>query len=35
MTFAVGASSSAPGQMPIEDVRAAIEVLQKALSPRP
>jgi len=24
MTFAVGASSSAPGQMPIEDVRAAI-----------
>jgi 3-dehydroquinate dehydratase-1 len=35
MTFAVGASSSAPGQMPIEDVRAAIEVLQNAMSPRP
>lgn len=34
MTFAVGASSSAPGQMPIEDVRSAIEVLRKAMSPR-
>jgi 3-dehydroquinate dehydratase-1 len=31
MTFAVGASSSAPGQMPIEDVRAVIEALRKAL----
>lgn len=34
MTFAIGASSSAPGQMPIEDVRSAIEVLKKAVSPR-
>src|SRR5207237_7681533 len=34
MTFAVGASSSAPGQMPIDDVRAAIEVLQCAVLPR-
>src|SRR5207302_578076 len=34
MTFAVGASSSAPGQMTIEHVRAAIEVLQRAVSPR-
>lgn len=30
MTFAVGASSSAPGQMPIEDVRFAIEALKHA-----
>jgi 3-dehydroquinate dehydratase-1 len=30
MTFAVGASSSAPGQMPIGDVRAAVEVLKRA-----
>lgn len=30
MTFAVGASSSAPGQMPIEDVQAVIEALKRA-----
>lgn len=30
MTFAVGASSSAPGQMPIDDVRAVIEALKRA-----
>lgn len=30
MTFAVGASASAPGQMPIEDVRAVIEALKRA-----
>jgi 3-dehydroquinate dehydratase-1 len=30
MTFAVGASSSAPGQMPIEDVKFAIEALKNA-----
>lgn len=30
MTFAVGASSSAPGQMPIEDVRAVIDALKRA-----
>ena len=30
MTFAVGRSSSAPGQMPIEDVRAVIEALRRA-----
>lgn len=30
LTFAVGASASAPGQMPIEDVRAAIELLRRA-----
>ena len=34
MTFAVGASSSAPGQMPIEDMRAAIDALKRAVSPR-
>ena len=30
MTFAVGANSSAPGQMPIEEVRAMIDALRKA-----
>ncbi|MDB5870612.1 MAG: 3-dehydroquinate dehydratase [Ramlibacter sp.] len=30
MTFAVGESSSAPGQMPIEDVDAGLALLQKA-----
>ena len=30
MTFAVGASSSAPGQMPIEDVNAAVALIQKS-----
>ena len=30
LTFAVGSTASAPGQMPIEDVRAALEVLQRA-----
>ncbi len=30
MTFAVGESASAPGQMPIEDVQAAIAMLRKA-----
>jgi len=30
LTFAVGSASSAPGQMPIEDVRAGLAVLQKA-----
>jgi 3-dehydroquinate dehydratase I len=30
LTFAVGASSSAPGQVPIEDVRAALALLRKA-----
>ena len=32
VTFAVGAAASAPGQMPIEDVQAAIEVLRRATS---
>jgi len=30
MTFAVGRSSSAPGQMPIEDVRLVVEALRRA-----
>ena len=34
MTFAVGASSSAPGQMPIEDVRLVVEALQRTMSLR-
>ena len=31
VTFAVGQSSSAPGQMPIEDVEAGVALLQRAL----
>jgi 3-dehydroquinate dehydratase I len=30
MTFAVGEGASAPGQLPIEDVRAVVEILRKA-----
>lgn len=33
MTFAVGQSSSAPGQMPIEDVRAGLQMLARAMGP--
>jgi 3-dehydroquinate dehydratase-1 len=32
LTFAVGAAPSAPGQMPIEEVRAALALLQRASS---
>lgn len=32
LTFAVGSAPSAPGQMPIADVRAAVAVLQRASS---
>jgi 3-dehydroquinate dehydratase I len=31
LTFAIGAGSSAPGQVPIEDVRAALALLRKAM----
>jgi 3-dehydroquinate dehydratase-1 len=34
LTFAVGASSSAPGQVPIEDLRAVLDVVQRLLPPR-
>ena len=34
MTFAVGEASSAPGQMAIEDVNAAVALLQKAIRPQ-
>jgi 3-dehydroquinate dehydratase I len=30
LTFAVGANSSAPGQMPVEDVRTAVALLRKS-----
>ncbi|HEY8357729.1 MAG TPA: type I 3-dehydroquinate dehydratase [Ramlibacter sp.] len=33
LTFAVGAAASAPGQMPIEDVRAGLAVLARAGAP--
>ncbi len=33
MTFAVGQSSSAPGQMPIEDIHAGLEILDRARGP--
>lgn len=32
LTFAVGKSSSAPGQIPVEDLRAAMKTLQRAVS---
>jgi 3-dehydroquinate dehydratase-1 len=32
LTFAVGASSSAPGQVPIEDLNAVLSILQKSLA---
>jgi 3-dehydroquinate dehydratase-1 len=32
LTFAVGAAPSAPGQIPIDEVRAAVAVLQRATS---
>lgn len=31
VTFAVGESSSAPGQMPIEDLRSVLGILQKSI----
>lgn len=34
MTFAVGEASSAPGQMAIEDVEAALAVLQRSIRPQ-
>lgn len=33
MTFAVGENASAPGQIPIDDLRTALEVLRKAAGP--
>lgn len=32
LTFAVGSSNSAPGQIPIEELRMALETLQRAAS---
>ncbi len=34
MSFAVGAASSAPGQVPIEDLHAVLEILNKSLAPK-
>ena len=34
VSFAVGAKASAPGQVPIEDWRSVVEVLQRALAPK-
>jgi 3-dehydroquinate dehydratase-1 len=31
LSFAVGAASSAPGQVPIEDLNAVLEILQKSM----
>ena len=31
LTFAVGQSSSAPGQVPIEDLRVVLEIVQRSL----
>ncbi len=35
LTFAVGDSASAPGQLPIEDLEAGLAVLRKAFGPNP
>jgi len=32
LTFAVGASSSAPGQVPIEDLNTVLHILQKSIA---
>ena len=32
LTFAVGASSSAPGQVPIEDLNTVLAILQKSMA---
>ncbi len=32
LTFAVGQSSSAPGQMPIDELRTALQIMQRAVS---
>jgi 3-dehydroquinate dehydratase-1 len=34
MSFAVGATASAPGQVPIEDMNTVLEILQKSMAPR-
>ena len=33
LSFAIGQSASAPGQMPIEDLDAGLAILRKALGP--
>jgi 3-dehydroquinate dehydratase I len=33
LSFAVGQNASAPGQMPIEELDAALAILRKALGP--
>jgi 3-dehydroquinate dehydratase-1 len=32
LTFAIGQTSSAPGQIPIEDLRSVMSIIQKAIS---
>jgi 3-dehydroquinate dehydratase-1 len=34
LTFAVGKSSSAPGQVPIEALRSVLAVVERAVGPR-
>jgi len=34
VTFAMGDKASAPGQMPIEELRVVLEILQRSLSPK-
>jgi 3-dehydroquinate dehydratase-1 len=34
LTFAVGASSSAPGQVPIEDLNTVLAIVQRSMSSR-
>jgi 3-dehydroquinate dehydratase-1 len=34
MSFAVGVAASAPGQVPIEDLRTVLEIVNKSFSPK-
>jgi 3-dehydroquinate dehydratase-1 len=34
LSFAVGKAASAPGQLPVEDLNAAVEILKRALGPK-
>ena len=32
LSFAVGAKSSAPGQIPIDDLRAALDIVERSMA---
>jgi len=35
LTFAVGATASAPGQIPIEDLQTVLAIIQKSMDDKP